>query len=127
MLDVSLRGMGRSAGNAQTVSFEQDLIRTCFEGELTGERIAGFFAYTVDPDNFKEYRWTWCGRYSIPFGLLTSHYLQALQSGKPLTGIPVAYATSITQPYLKVDDLRMGQTAIASPRHWVGYPAIGFK
>lgn len=29
--------------------------------------------------------------------------------------------------HVKVDDLRMGQTAIATPHHWVGYPAIGFK
>ncbi|NTW53396.1 MAG: AmmeMemoRadiSam system protein B, partial [Chlorobaculum sp.] len=40
---------------------------------------------------------------------------------------PVGYATSISQPHLKVDDLGMGQTAIATLRHWVGYPAIGFR
>ena len=116
-----------SAGNAQAVSYEHEIIRTCFEGELTGEKIARFFAYTVNPDSFRDYKWTWCGRYSIPFGLLTSLYLQSLQTGSPLTGIPVAYATSISQPHLKVVDLRMGQTAIATPHHWVGYPAVGFK
>lgn len=36
-------------------------------------------------------------------------------------------ATSITQPHLNVDDLGMGRTAIASPRHWVGYAAVGFR
>ena len=116
-----------SAGNARAVSYEREIISTCFEGKLTGEKIARFFSYTVNPDNFKEYKWTWCGRYSIPFGLLTSRYLQSLQAGSPITGIPVAYATSISQPCLKVEDLSMGQTAIATPRHWVGYPAIGFK
>jgi AmmeMemoRadiSam system protein B len=116
-----------SAGNARAVSYEREIISTCFEGELTGEKIARFFAYTVNPDNFREYRWTWCGRYSIPFGLLTSQYLQTLLEDIPLTGIPVAYATSISQPHLKVGDLRMGRTAIATPRHWVGYPAVGFR
>jgi len=116
-----------SAGNTKALAYEQEIIRTCFEGELTVDKISRFFTYTVNPENFKAYRWTWCGRYSIPFGLLTSHYLQSLQSGKPLTGIQVAYATSISQPHLEVDDLRMGRTAIASPQHWVGYPAIGFK
>ncbi len=115
------------AGNALAVSYEREIIRTCFEGELTGDKIARFFAYTVNPDHYKEYRWTWCGRYSIPVGLLTSKYLQALLMSTPLTGIPVAYSTSIKQPHLEVDDLRMGRTAIATPRHWVGYPAIGFK
>lgn len=116
-----------SAGNLRAVSYEREIIRTSLEGEVTEEGIARFFDYTVNPDNFREYKWTWCGRYSIPFGLLTSFYLQSLQNGNPLTGIPVAYATSISQPQLKVVDLRMGQTAIATPRHWVGYPAVGFK
>ena len=116
-----------SAGNAQALSYEKEIIRSCFKGELTTDKISRFFAYTVNPENFREYQWTWCGRYSIPFGLLTSHYLQELEFGSPLHGIPVAYATSIIQPHLQVVDLRMGHTAIATPRHWVGYPAIGFK
>jgi MEMO1 family protein len=116
-----------STGNAQAMSHEREIIRTCFEGNLTEEKAARFFAYTVEPGNFKEYKWTWCGRYSIPLGLLTSLYLQSLQSGDTLEGVPVAYATSISQPHIKVDDLGMGRTAIATSRHWVGYPAIGFK
>ena len=116
-----------SAGNALAVTHELEIIKSCFEGELTQDKIARFFSYTVNPDDFREYKWTWCGRYSIPFGLLTSLYLQTLEKRSVLTGIPVAYTTSIKQPHLKVVDLGMGQTAIASPHHWVGYPAIGFK
>jgi len=116
-----------SVGNAQAMSHEREIIRTCFEGNLNEEKVARFFDYTVDSGNFREYKWTWCGRYSIPLGLLTSLYLQSLQSGGTLEGVPVAYATSISQAHIKVDDLRMGRTAIATTRHWVGYPAIGFK
>ncbi len=116
-----------SAGNAQARDYEGEIINTCFKGDLTREKIARFFGYTVDPDNYMDYRWTWCGRYSVPMGLLTSLELQGLQESRPLEGIPVAYATSITQKHLQVDDLGMGTTAIATPQHWVGYPAIGFK
>jgi MEMO1 family protein len=116
-----------SLGNAQAVAYDREIIRNCFEGELTWEKIARFNNYTVDQENFREYKWTWCGRYSIPMGLLTSLYLQSLQDSRPITGIPVGYATSISQQHLKVSDLRMGETAIATKRHWVGYPAIGFK
>jgi AmmeMemoRadiSam system protein B len=116
-----------SAGNAQAVSYEKEIIRNCFEGELTEDKIARFYDYTIDQDNFKVYKWTWCGRYSIPVGLLTSLNLQLLQKSSPITGIPVAYATSISQQHLKVSDLRMGETANATNHHWVGYPAIGFK
>ena len=116
-----------STGNAQAVDHEWEIIENCFTGNLTQEKVARFFSYTVNQDNFREYKWTWCGRYSVPFGLLTALHLQNLEGSDALIGIPVAYRTSITQPHLKVDDLRMGQTAIATPHHWVGYPAIGFK
>lgn len=116
-----------STGNAEAVAHEKEIINTCFSGALTEEKVAQFFSYTVNPENFKEYKWTWCGRYSIPFGLLTSIQLQFLEKSTTLTGVPVAYATSISQTRLKVDDLKMGKTAIATPHHWVGYPAIGFK
>lgn len=116
-----------SSGNAKAIAYEQEIIKTCFDGEMSPEKTAKFYSYTVSPDNFREYKWTWCGRYSIPFGLLTVIKLQSLLNNSKLTGIPVAYATSITQKHLKVDDLRMGQTAVATPHHWVGYPAIGFK
>ena len=116
-----------STGNSQAVAHEWEIINTCFKGELTEEKISRFFSYTVSPDDFREYKWTWCGRYSIPFGLLTSLYLQSLEGSKVLTGVPVSYSTSITHPHLKVDDLKMGTTAVATANHWVGYPAIGFK
>jgi AmmeMemoRadiSam system protein B len=116
-----------STGHAQAISHEMEIIKTCFAGELKQKKIAGFFSYTVNPDNFKEYKWTWCGRYSIPFGLLTSLFLQTLEKSGSLTGVPVAYSTSISQAHLNVKDLGMGPTAVATARHWVGYPAIGFK
>ncbi len=116
-----------SSGNAQAVSHELEIINKCFNGEMTPEKIAEFYSYTVNPDDFREYKWTWCGRYSIPFGLLTAIKLQSLLDENKLIGVPIAYATSIAQKHLKVEDLRMGQTAVATPHHWVGYPAIGFK
>jgi AmmeMemoRadiSam system protein B len=119
-------GTGGKA-NALAEAHDRQIIRSCFKSELTEEKVARFYSLTTSPDNAGEYKWTWCGRFSIPFGLLTALNLQALEKSAPLTGIPVAYATSISQPHLKVDDLGMGQTAVATVRHWVGYAAIGFK
>jgi len=116
-----------SKANALAEAHDREIISTCFEAELTTEKIARFYSYTTDPDDFKKSRWSWCGRYAIPLGLLTAHDLQALEKSRPLTGVTVAYATSISRPHLKVDDLDMGKTAIATQRHWVGYPAIGFR
>ena len=78
-----------STGNTQAVDHEREIIHNCFDGQLSEEKIAQFFNYTVSEENFKEYKWTWCGRYSIPFGLLTSLNLQQLENIPALTGISV--------------------------------------
>jgi len=119
-------GIGSKA-NALAEAHDREIVGTCFTSELNGEKIARFYSYTTEPDNFKESRWSWCGRYAIPVGLLTALDLQRLEKSAPLTGVPIAYATSISQPHLNVDDLEMGRTAIATPRHWVGYAAVGFR
>ena len=116
-----------SKANAQAEAHDREIIHACFESELTGQKIARFYNYTTDSADFRRSRWSWCGRYAIPVGLLTALDLQKLEKSAPLTGVPIAYATSISQPRLKVDDLGMGRTTIATPRHWVGYAAIGFR
>lgn len=116
-----------SKANALAEAHDREIISTCFEKELTKKKIARFYSYTTHPVNFRQSRWSWCGRYAIPVGLLTALDLQKLEKSAPLTGVPITYATSISQPHLKVDDLQMGRTAIATQRHWVGYAAIGFR
>ncbi|AAM72598.1 MAG TPA: AmmeMemoRadiSam system protein B [Chlorobaculum sp.] len=119
-------GTGGKA-NALAEAHDREIISHSFESELTEKNIARFYASTTDPNDFKKSRWSWCGRFAIPVGLLTALDLQKLEKSAPLSGVPIAYATSISQPHLQVDDLGMGETAIATQRHWVGYPAIGFK
>jgi AmmeMemoRadiSam system protein B len=115
-----------SAGYMLAVKQEKEIIGTSLTGQVTEDKIRKFSRFTVDPEDYREYRWTWCGRYSVPFGLLTG--MQLADSEKvPLNGILIGYATSIDHPRLPIEDLRMGITAGASLRHWVGYAAVGYK
>jgi MEMO1 family protein len=41
--------------------------------------------------------------------------------------LPLGYETSISHKELPVNDLRMGKTAIATLKHWVGYAAVGYR
>jgi hypothetical protein len=125
-----------SIGYVNAVTHDLEIIDNCLLGELTPGRIKKFTDYTVRDDDYKSYKWTWCGRYSIPFGLLTSYYLNVLQENggktdnnalQPLIGTEIGYATSIDHEPLFVDDLLMGVTAPAYIRHWVGYAAVGYK
>lgn len=115
-----------SAGYEKAVAYEYEIINNCLIGDIAPEKINKFLNYTVDENDFKKYKWTWCGRYSIPFGMMTSYYLQNLY-GIKLTGSLVGYATSIDRHHIPVNDLGMGTTAPANIRHWVGYTAVGYK
>lgn len=116
-----------SSGYQKAVALEHEIIQNCFTGELTDEQSNRFISYTVQENDFRQYKWTWCGRYSVPLGLKVAWNLQRQSHTEPLTGIPLGYETSISQKHIPVDDLNMGRTAVATPHHWVGYAAVGFK
>ena len=113
-------------GYKKAVEFENEIISKCLEGKISKEKIRTFIGYTVQKEDHREYKWTWCGRYSIPAGLMASYYLAGKLS-LTLEGITVGYRTSITLPPLETKNLKMGLTAPANLHHWVGYTAIGYK
>lgn len=115
-------------GYARALAHEREIMRDCFDGELRPDRIELFTRYTLDDHDHREYKWTWCGRYSVPFGLLVAWHLQQLRRASPLAGTVLGYATSLDDQRVKVDDLDgMGVTAPATLRHWVGYAAVGYR
>ncbi len=111
-------------GNLKARKLEAEIIENCLKGNLTPEKIRLFSTYTLNPDNFREYKWTWCGRYSVPVALYATFYLN---SSKPSSGELIGYSTSITRAHIPVDDIRMGRTAIATDCHWVGYAELGYR
>jgi MEMO1 family protein len=116
-----------SAGYRKALSHEYEIINASLSGEISPEKIKKFTEYTVQDTNYHTYKWTWCGRYSVPFGLLTTYYLaQNLRIG-PIKGNLIGYTNSIDHDTIPVKDLKMGKTAGASIKHWVGYPALGYK
>jgi AmmeMemoRadiSam system protein B len=115
-----------SAGYKKALEYEQHIIGECLTGKLHDDKVKSFNTYTVKQDDFNEYLWTWCGRFSVPFGLLTAYYMQLRLSSKPLRGYLFDYNTSISNSHIRVDDLGMGITAPATMRHWVGYTVIGY-
>lgn len=116
-----------SAGYAKALTKEYMILDSCLTGNLTTERIKKFASITVKPDDYREYQWTWCGRYSVPFGLIVALDLRKKLNAEPLSGKFIGYSASIDHQPLKVDDLRMGKTAKADIRHWVGYASVGFE
>lgn len=117
-----------TAGYSQAVKYEQAIIDECLVGELKPAKVKSFTGHTVQKDDFREYKWTWCGRYSVPFGLLASYYLQHHLKNTPLKGTLVGYGTSIDgRSHIPVNDIGLGVTAPAKLRHWVGYASVGYR
>ncbi len=63
----------------------------------------------------------WCGRYSIPFGLLTVQKTVKYVSGNKIVGVPMRYSDSYTLGVLPVFKAGIGTTAPFSLEHWVAY------
>ena len=116
-----------SSGYRDAVAHEYRIIHDCLDGTPSEKRMQEFTKYTVQDTNYRAYKWPWCGRYSIPFGLLLADKLNSLLGGKPLRSYFLGYHTSLDLPRIPVTDLKMGTTAVANLHHWVGYVAIGYK
>ncbi len=95
-------------------------------GPLADGALQSFYSACVNPEKPTEYRITWCGRFSIPLGLLVlSRTARALGLPAP-EGRPLAYATSVGWPELPVRPAGLGETAPANLYHFVGYPAAAW-
>jgi len=111
-------------GNQKAREYENEIVRSALDGAIDPAKIRLFNKITLNPDNHREYIWTWCGRYCVPVTLYTTYFLD---TENVLKGEIVGYSTSITREHIPVDDIGMGRTAIATDCHWVGYAALGFR
>ncbi|MBE0651205.1 MAG: AmmeMemoRadiSam system protein B [Bacteroidales bacterium] len=119
--------MGTSDSSYVNVKAREHELMQLISGNVSSDSIHKFCEMTVQADNFRNYKWTWCGRYSVPLGVLTANDLNESLFGKPILGQPVGYSTSIERDPIPVSDLRMGVTAPANKHHWVGYAAVKYN
>ncbi len=116
-----------SIGNNRAKQKDLEIINTCLIDTITVDKIKDFNFYTVKKDDFKEYNWVWCGRYSVPFGLLFANKLNVLINNQALSGEFIDYRSSYPGNHIEVEDLGMGYTAPANRSHWVAYAGIKYK
>lgn len=114
-------------GTEKARQLDLEIIENCLIQEISDDKVKSFTEYTVQHDDYTAYKWVWCGRYSVPFGLAFANKLNVLANGVPLTGTFLAYQSSIDHDLITVDDLGMGTTAIATQRHWVAYTSIKYE
>jgi hypothetical protein len=119
-------GDGGIEAYTKAVARDRALLTGPFAGPVTVGKVRGLFGDFVDPAAPDTYRLSWCGRFSIPFGmLLLKRTTEALGLPAP-NGLPLCYATSISAPELRVRAIGLGATAPSNLYHFVGYPGVAW-
>jgi len=120
----TLFGAGGVSAYQQATDKDRGLLSGPMSGPLSVEKIRSLYATFVDPDHPDDYRWTWCGRFSVPLGLLTLQRATRDQGGA--VAAPVAYGTSVGWPEIGLRDVGMAPTSPCNLYHFVGYPGVAF-
>lgn len=117
-------GAGTAESYLGAVGQDRALLAGPLSGPLTVPDVRLLYETFVAPERPDVYRWTWCGRFSVPLGLLVLERLARATGGA--TGHAVAYSTSIGAPELDLSAVGMRPTAPSDLWHWVGYPGVAF-
>jgi len=113
---------------AHALGTEQDrrFAQAAFSGPLSDSKIQDL-TKELWGATYKDYRNTyWCGKYDIPFGLLTIGKTMQKAFGRGLKGRLFRYADTYSDGVIPLKKSGMGTTAPFSLKHWVGFLSAGF-
>jgi MEMO1 family protein len=114
------------AAHKKATDRDKEIGNNIFNGELTFAKVK-----ELADDFWPELKVNkvcplWCGKYPIPFGLMTTINIVNEVSGKKIMGKFLGYSDSWTEGVIPIYHTNMGLTAPFSLKHWVGYAAAGF-
>jgi len=114
-------------GYKQAVALDNGLVNEYLEGTLKPEKVHRLFASLVDQNDITQYKVTWCGRFAMPFGIHFAGLLAKNAENRTLTGCFLRYGTSLSDPWLPLQQYKLGLTSDTNLHHFVTYIAMGFK
>jgi len=118
-------GEGEPAWRAAR-ELDQRLIRDYLTGVMDRSKVEGL-TKELWGQTYLDYRHTyWCGKYSIPFGLLAIQRIIALTMNKKLSGMLFRYSDTYSEGVLPLKNTGMGTTAPFSLRHWVSFCSVAY-
>lgn len=112
--------------NKEGIENDKRIVAECLEGKITLSKI-NILIDKLNPDSSLNIpKPLWCGRYSIPFGLMTTLKVIKRIKGDEISGRLLKYSDTWTEKVLPVKNTSMGITAPFSLKHWVGFFSVGF-
>jgi AmmeMemoRadiSam system protein B len=110
----------------EALQFDQRLISSYLTGVVDSGKIEGL-TKELWGQTFLDYRNTyWCGKYSIPFGLLAAEKILSRTMNKKISGKLFGFSDTYSESVLPLKKTGMGTTAPFSLRHWVSFFSIGY-
>jgi AmmeMemoRadiSam system protein B len=107
-------------------ALDQRLIRDYLTSSMDEAKVEGLTRELWGANYLDYHNTVWCGKYSIPFGLLTTQKVIARTAGQKISGTLFRYSDTFSEGVLPVDGTGMGTTAPFSLRHWVSFFSIGY-
>lgn len=109
-------------------ALDRRIVNTCLRGPISLNKIKKLSKWLWGNSYLESGNTLWCGKYSLPFGLLTlTEITRGVESTKSLTGHPFIYSDTYSSGVLPLKKTGMGITAPFSLRHWVGFFSAGFS
>lgn len=119
-------GDGGWEARDKALAFDRRLINSYLTGVTDARKIEGL-TKELWGETYLDYRSTyWCGKYSIPFGLLTAQKVVKTETGKELSGRLFRFSDTYSEGVLPLKKTGMGTTAPFSLRHWVSFFSMGY-
>ena len=110
----------------KATALDRRLIANYLTGPMDEAKVEGL-TKELWGETYIDYRSTyWCGKYSVPFGLLAAQKIVALTANKKLSGTLFRYSDTYSEGVLPLTRTGMGTTAPFSLRHWVSFCSIGY-
>ena len=123
--DNSPYGMNDKSHQTAT-GLDKSIANSCLTGTIDESKIKELTVKLWPDSNSSSVKPLWCGRYPIPFGLLTAVNVINKIDNKQITGEIFKYSDTWTEKVLPVKNTHLGLTAPFSLKHWVGFLSAGF-
>jgi AmmeMemoRadiSam system protein B len=115
-------------GYGKAVDRDVNLAKDLLAGKMETAKLRQFLYNCVEEGDIKKYKLTWCGRFSLPFGLKVANQLSESLLGRNIQGYLLDYGDSLSEISLDLEGLSpMGATAPNNLHHWVGYMAMIYR
>lgn len=112
----------------QATALDKQIIDSCLCDQISSDKIKKL-TMMLWGKTFRDFKNTgWCGKYAIPFGLLTIlKVMKNIDRNRVMVGNLIRYSDTYSGGVLPLKKAGYGITAPFSLKHWVGFFSAGFS